>query len=101
MHFIKFPLLMRRKEKIKALDFLIEHNRKDMRKRKCEVCGRKLTKDNTRWSIKKEEAKNNVETTLEDWVTCCIVCKEASKDGASEFFNKEEMEELRIMKSSQ
>ena len=89
---------MRRKDKVNALNYLLEENKKDMRKRKCEVCKEVFEKDASKWSVKKEEARNKDVTSLDDWLTCCIVCKAKSKDGASDYFDEEEKEELRILR---
>ncbi len=89
---------MKRKDKLKGLNYLLEENKKEGRIRKCKVCGEKFEKDSSRWSVKKEKAKNKDFTNLDDWETCCILCKAESNDGGSDYFNEEEKEELKMLR---
>lgn len=50
MEFIKFPIFMKRRKKLEILNAMIESIDKSARKMKCDICEKKFTKEDSRWS---------------------------------------------------
>ena len=58
----KFPWFMGRKKKLEALEGMLKILEKSGRKKRCDICKRRFTKDMTRWS------KGDLTSSI------CIVC---------------------------